>query len=102
MTLRIPVPASARAQALRVFDHFERITRRAPGPALRNPPRTYRICAFPVPAAAAAGGVGYAVVRSLPPEAGRLLLPGLAIGACVLAIFGGDIALATYLSAPLR
>lgn len=96
-SLRIPVPASARAAAVQVFDHFERLTRRSPGLALRNPPRTYRVCAALFLGAAAAGGIGYALFGTLPEDAGQLVLLTLLIGAAVLATFAVVLALATFL-----
>lgn len=99
MTLRIPVPASARAEAERVFDHFERITRRSPGLALRNPPRTYRICALLFLGAALAGGTGYVLFGTFPENGGQLVLLSLLVGAAVLAAFAAILALATFLLA---
>lgn len=96
-TLRIPVPPGARGAAGRVFDHFERLSRRSPGLALRNPPRTYRICAILAVIAATAAGMAYALAGSVPEGSAQLLLPGLVIGGCVLAIFSAILALATFL-----
>ncbi|MGZ8285865.1 MAG: hypothetical protein ACXW27_15510 [Allosphingosinicella sp.] len=96
-TLRIPVPASARAAAGQVFGHFERLTRRSPPLALRNPPKTYRICALLVFGAAAAGGVGYWLTRGLPDGADPLVPLGLLIGATILGVFAIILALATWL-----
>jgi hypothetical protein len=97
MTLRIPVAASARGAALRVFAHFERVTRRSPGLALRNPPRTYRICAALVAGAAVTGGVGYAIAGAVADGHGQDVLLGLLIGATILAVFAVILALATFL-----
>jgi hypothetical protein len=95
--LRIPVPASARAAAVQVFDHFERLTRRSPGLALRNPPRTYRVCAALFLGAVVASGIAYAFFGTLPEDAGQLVLMSLLIVAAVLAAFAATIALATFL-----
>lgn len=97
-SLRIPVPASARAAAVQVFDHFERLTRRSPGLALRNLPRTYRVCAALVLGAAVACGIGYALFGTLPEEAGQLVLLSLLVGGAVLAAFAAILALATFLT----
>ena len=64
-TLRVPVPAGSRGDARRVVAHFEPRLRRRPGLALRNPPKTYRVCAVLAAAAAAAAGIGYALARSV-------------------------------------
>ncbi|HYW14616.1 MAG TPA: hypothetical protein VE891_00490 [Allosphingosinicella sp.] len=96
-SLRIPVPASARAAAVQVFDHFERLTRRSPGLALRNPSRTYRICAALFLGAAVAGGIGYALFGTLSEDTGQLVLMSLLIVAAVLATFTAIIALSTFL-----
>jgi hypothetical protein len=100
MTLRIPVPASARAEALRVFDHFAGIIRRRPGLALRNPPRTYRVCLFLLFAAAAVGAICYAIALSLPDGSGAVVLLGLIVAAAVVAVFAAILALATFLLTP--
>lgn len=97
MTLRIPVAPSARAEAIRVFAHFEALTRRSPGLALRNPPKTYRICAVLVLGAAAAGGAGYLLIPRFADGTGQLVLLSLLIGGAVLAIFAVILALATFL-----
>jgi hypothetical protein len=99
-TLRIPVPASARPDARRVVLHFEPLTRRRPGLALRNPPRTYRVCAFLVLLAVAAAGIAYALAGNLPAGAGQFVLLGLVVGGSVLAFFAVILAVATYLLAP--
>lgn len=95
-TLRVPVPPGARGEARRVMAHFEQLLNRKPGPALRNPPRTYRICAILVLAAAAAGGLYAAGVGSAE-GVSPFLLPGLMIGGLVLAVFAVLLALATFL-----
>jgi hypothetical protein len=88
-TLRIPVPAGSRAAAQRVVDHFRPRLIRKPGLALRDPPKTYRICAVLFAAAAAAAAIGYAWARSLrdggdplPPLI--LLIGGVGLGAFAL------------------
>ncbi|HYG46841.1 MAG TPA: hypothetical protein VD846_02770 [Allosphingosinicella sp.] len=91
-TLRVPVPAGSRGAAQRIIDHFEPRLRRKPGLALRNPRRTYRICALLIAAAAAAGGIGYALA-----EGGALVPVALIIGAIIFAIFAVLLALATFL-----
>ncbi|HEX8223246.1 MAG TPA: hypothetical protein VF605_05470 [Allosphingosinicella sp.] len=86
MTLRVPVPPGARGLAQKVLDHFRPRLVRRPGLALRNPPKTYRICAALFAAAAAIAGAGYALAISLP-EGGDPLVPvallivGLGLGA---------------------
>jgi len=96
-TLRVPVPPGDRGLAQRVMDHFEPRLRRKPGLALRNPPRTYRICGLLVVAAMAAGGVGYALARIRPDGADALVPLGLMIGGTILAAFAILLAAATFL-----
>lgn len=96
-TLRVPVPAGSRGDAWRIIAHFEPLLHRKPGLALRNPPKTYRVCAILVLAAAAAGGLAYAVGVGSPDGISPLLLPGLMIGGLVLAVFAVILALATFL-----
>lgn len=96
-TLRIPVPAGSRGDARRILAHFEPLLRRRPGLALRNPPKTYRICAILVLAAAAAGGLAYAAGVGGADGVSSLLLPGLMIGGLVLGVFAIILALATFL-----
>lgn len=96
MTLRVPVPPSARADARRVFAYFEPRLRRKPGLALRNPRRTYWVCAILLAAAAVAGPMGYALASSangLDPLVPLTLL----IGAAIFAVFAVILALATFL-----
>lgn len=97
MTLRIPVSASARAAAMRVFAHFEAITRRRPAIALRNVAMTYRVCAFLLIGAIVVGAGGYALAPAVPGGALQLTLLGLLIGASVLAVFAAILILATFL-----
>lgn len=92
-TLRVPVPPGSRGPAQKVFDHFDRLTRRTPGIALRNPRSTYRVCAMAAAAAVAAIGIGYAVVRG----AGPLLPMVLQVGGTILVVFAAIVALATFL-----
>lgn len=97
MTLRIPVPRSARADALRVFAHFEPLARRSPGLALRNPPLTYRICVAIVLAASACGVAAYLHARTLPDGADPLVPLGVLIASIVIGVFAAVLALATFL-----
>ena len=61
--------------------------------ALRNPSRTYRVCAGLVATAAVAGAVGWAISDRDDP-----LVPlGLLTGGTVLAAFAAVLALATFL-----
>lgn len=96
-TLRVPVPASARADARRVVAHYEPLTRRSAGLALRDPPRTYRICAALVLGAGAAGTVAYLHARTLPEGADPMIPLGLLIASIVVATFAAILALATFL-----
>lgn len=93
LTLRVPVPASARAEARRVFDHFEPRLRRRPPLALRHPRKTYRICAVMVALAAIAGAAGYALADRPDPLVALTLL----IGGTILAVFATILAVATFL-----
>ncbi|HET9638843.1 MAG TPA: hypothetical protein VFP12_06520 [Allosphingosinicella sp.] len=97
MTLRVPVPPSARADARRVVAYFEPRLRRKPGLALRNPRRTYWICGIMVAAAAVAGPVGYALARAPPEGMDPLVALTLLIGAVIGAVFAILLALATFL-----
>jgi hypothetical protein len=99
MTLRIPVPSSARADARRVVAHFEPLTRRSPGLALRNPPRTYRICAALFLGAAAAGGVAWLHAGTLPDGADPRVPLAVLVASVVVAVFAAVLALATFLLA---
>lgn len=98
-TVRIPVSASARAEAARVLDHFERLLR-PPAPVPRKRGSDARTWAILAAGAVAAGAAAYAVLRDLPESAAQFVLPGLAIAGSVLAIFAAVIALAMYLSNP--
>lgn len=94
MTLRIPVPAGARAAAQRVVDHFEPLTRRTPALALRNPRRTYQVCAILFVAAAAMAAIGYARARA--GGADPLVPLALLIGGGGLGAFALILGLATF------
>jgi len=97
MTLRVPVPAAARADARRVVAYFEPRLRRRPPLALRNPSRTYRVCGIMIAAAAVAGPAGLALAAARP-DGGNPLLPlTLMIGAVILAVFALILAFATFL-----
>jgi hypothetical protein len=96
-TLRIPVPAGALAAGRRIFTHFERLTRRHPPIALRNPPRTYRVCALLAVGSAATAGIGYALARALPDGADPLVPLTLLIGGTIVGVFALILALATFL-----
>lgn len=97
MTLRIPVPSGARADARRILPHFELLTRRSPGLALRNPSRTYRICAALVLGAAAAAAAARLHAGSLPDGAEPMVPLGVLVASAVLAVFGIVLALATFI-----
>lgn len=88
-TLRIPVPPGARGAAQRVLDHYRPRTLRRPGIALRNPTRTYRICAWLLVGAAGLSTFGYVSARALPDGADplvpvALLIVGIGLGAFAL------------------
>lgn len=95
LTLRIPVPPGARGAAQRVVDHFEPRVRRKPGLALRNPRRTYRVCAFLLAAAAAMAAIGYALARGRAPSDDPLVPLVLLIGGAGLGAFAATLAFAT-------
>lgn len=97
-TLRIPVPAGSRGAAQRVVDHFRPRLVRKPGLALRNPPKTYRICAILFAAAAAMAAVGYAWARSLADGGDPLLPLILLIGGVGLGAFALLLGLAVWLA----
>jgi hypothetical protein len=97
LTLRVPVPPSARGAAQRVVDHFEPRLRRHPPLALRNPPRTYRICAALVVAGAASAGIGYALALDLADGADPLVPLLLLIGGVIMTVFALILASATFL-----
>jgi hypothetical protein len=96
-TLRIPVPPSSRGAAQRIVDHFRPRLVRKPGLALRNPPKTYRICALLFAAAAAMAAIGYASARALPDGADPLVPVALLIAGIGLGAFAGLLALAVWL-----
>jgi hypothetical protein len=97
-TLRIPVPAGSRGAAQRVVDHFRPRLARKPGLALRNPPKTYRICAILLAAAVALGATGYAWATSLAGEGDPLVALILLIGGIGLGAFALLLALAVWLT----
>lgn len=96
-TLRIPVPAGARGAAQRVLDHYRPRTLRKPGLALRDPNRTYRICAWLLVAAAALATFGYVSARALPAGADPLLAVAALIAGIGLGAFALLLALAVWL-----
>jgi hypothetical protein len=95
-TLRVPVPPAARADARRVFAHFEPRLRRRPPLALRNPSRTYRVCAFLLAAAAAVGAGGYALARARADGGDPLVPLAMLIAGVGLGAFALILALATF------
>lgn len=97
LTLRIPVPPGALGLARRVVDHFEPRLRRKPGLALRNPRRTYRVCAILLIAAILLAAAGDALARARPDGADPLVPLLLLIGGAGLGAFALLLALATYL-----
>lgn len=99
LTLRIPVPAGALGAAQRVVAHFEPLTRRKPGLALRNPRKTYRICAMLALSAATLAGIGYALARALPDGEDPLAPLLMLIGGIGLGAFALILAAATFLLA---
>jgi hypothetical protein len=96
-TLRVPVPSGARGAAQRVVDHFRPRVVHKPGLALRNPPRTYRICAILLAAAAAMAAAGYALARALPGGADPLVPVALLIAGIGLGAFAALLAAAVWL-----
>jgi hypothetical protein len=96
-TLRIPVPAGARAAAQRVLEHYRPGLVRKPGIALRNPPKTYRICAMLAVAGTATAAIGYASARGLPDGADPLVPVILLIAGIGLAAFALLLAAAVWL-----
>lgn len=96
-TLRIPVPQGARGAAQRVLDHYRPRTLRRPGIALRNPPRTYRICAWLLVAAAGLATFGYTSARALPDGADALVPVTLLIAGIGLGAFAALLAAAVWL-----
>ncbi len=90
-TLRIPVPASARSEAVRVLTHYQQSLR----PAARAPSRARRIGAM-LALAAATGAGGYALVRAWL-DGNPLVVPGLMIGGIILAVFAALVALSAFL-----
>ncbi len=97
MTLRVPVPPSALADARRVFAYFEPRLRRRPPLALRNPRKTYWICGIMLAAAAVAGPIGYAFAAAGSQGLTPLVPLTLLIGAVICAVFAVILALATFL-----
>ena len=79
-----------------MFAHFA-----APSPAaapgLRNPRRTYRVCAVLLAVAAIAGATGYALASALPGVADPLVALTLMIGGTICAVFAIILSLATFL-----
>lgn len=96
-TLRVPVPAGARAAARQVFAHFEPLTHRRPGLALRHPPSTYKACAFLFAVASLAGGTGTLLARNIPDGGDPIVPLALIIGALGLGAFASVLAMATLL-----
>ncbi|HEX8621752.1 MAG TPA: hypothetical protein VF718_07245 [Allosphingosinicella sp.] len=96
-TLRIPVPPGSRGAAQRVLDHYRPRTVRRPGLALRNPPRTYRICAVLLVAAAAMAALGYGWASGLADGADPLVPLALLIAGIGLGAFALLLALAVWL-----
>lgn len=97
VALRVPVPPGARGMARKVLDHFQPRLVRKPGLALRNPPKTYRICAVLLVAAAAMAAAGYALARSLPDGGDPLVAVALLIAGIGLGAFAALLAAAVWL-----
>ena len=96
-TLRLPVATGSRGAAQRVVDHFSPRLIRRPGLALRNPPRTYRICALLLAAAAAMAAAGYALASTRPDGADPLVPLALLIGGVGVGTFALILAAAVWL-----
>lgn len=96
-TLRVPVPAGSRGLAQRVVDHFGPKLVRRPGVALRNPPKTYRVCALLFTAAAAMAAAGYGLARSLPDGSDPMVPVALLIAGIGLGAFSALLAAAVWL-----
>jgi hypothetical protein len=95
--LRIPVPAGARGAARRIVDHFRPRLVRKPALALRNPPKTYRICGLLFAAGTAMAAAGYQWARVLADGADPLAAVTLLIVGIGLAAFAAFLALAVWL-----
>jgi hypothetical protein len=96
LTLRIPVPAGARGMAKQVVDHFGPRVRRKPGLALRNPRRTYRVCAILFVAAALMMAAGYVLARARTAADDPLVPLLLLIGSLGLGVFALILAFAVF------
>lgn len=96
-TLRIPVPAGSRGAAQQIVDHFRPRLVRKPGLALRDPPKTYRICALLFAAGAASAAAGYALADALPDGGDPLPAVALLIVGLGLALFAALLAAAVRL-----
>jgi hypothetical protein len=96
-TLRIPVPSGSRGAAQRIVDHFRPRVVLKPGLALRDPRRTYRICALLFAAAAAMAATGYAWALGLPHGADPLAPLALLIVGIGLGVFAALLAAAVWL-----
>lgn len=96
-TLRVPVPPGSLGAAQRILDHFQPRLVRKPALALRNPPKTYRICAALFAAAAAMAATGYALAGSLPDGADPLVPVALLIVGIGLGAFAALLAAAVWL-----
>jgi hypothetical protein len=95
-TLRVPVPSGSRGAAQRVVEHFRPRLVRKPGLALRNPRRTYRVCALLLVASAAMAATGYFLVRIRAEGADPLVPLLLMIGGAGLAAFALILSFATF------
>lgn len=96
-TLRIPVPAGARADAGRVYAHFDRLLRGRAAIALRSPRRVYWICGVLLVVAVLGGPAGYVLASANPPGLDPLVPLTLMIGGLICAVFAILLGLATFL-----
>jgi hypothetical protein len=96
-TLRIPVPAGARADAGRVHAHFDRLLRRRQAIALRSPRRVYWICGVLLAAAIVGAPAGYALASANMDGLDPLVPLTLMIGGIICAVFAAILILATFL-----
>jgi hypothetical protein len=96
-TLRVPVPPGSLGAAQRIVEHFRPRVVRKPGLALRDPPKTYRVCAFLFAAAAAMAAAGYASALALPDGSDPLVPVALLIAGIGLGAFALLLAVAVWL-----
>jgi hypothetical protein len=99
-TLRVPFPPAARAEALRVHGHFAPRLVSRPGIALRDPRRTYRLCAALFVASLAACAAGWKMAEATEWSTNDTVVPlVLLVAGSVLGVFALVLALITRLIA---